>query len=118
MYTSSLYRVRVVELTFVGLSLCALAQDALGQTLAVSKRFDSVSAPAAYTIPGFDGGFRQQSLIDPVRLSGLGGKSITGLAVRRDLDDRIAMKGGAIDLVIIFSRHALHRARGPSGRRR
>ncbi|MCA8956864.1 MAG: hypothetical protein KDC87_12375 [Planctomycetes bacterium] len=84
--------------------LClASAAQVAAQVHQVSPAFDSTLAPGADCLPGLRGGFRQQILIDPVRLGGLAGRTLTGFSFRRDLGRAEALSGGQISLDVRLS---------------
>ncbi|MCB9872274.1 MAG: hypothetical protein H6837_20635 [Planctomycetes bacterium] len=66
----------------------------------VSPAVDNASAPAAGSLAGLGFAARQQILIDEWRLAGLRNRKLLGIVFRRDLGDRGALRGGAVDLEV------------------
>ncbi|MCB9888579.1 MAG: hypothetical protein H6836_03300 [Planctomycetes bacterium] len=86
--------------TALMLSTAALA--AQGE-LKLAGAFDTASAPTAASLPGLDGGFRQQILIGAPRLASIAQRKITALAFRRDLSRTGLMAGGSVQMELWLS---------------
>ncbi|MCB9872267.1 MAG: hypothetical protein H6837_20600 [Planctomycetes bacterium] len=91
-----------IHCTGLALTLCT-ALSAQTKVFPVSPSFDATNAPSSASFPGLHGAFRQQILVGAPRLAGLTGKTVTGLAVHRDVDWSSALTGGSVDFEVRLS---------------
>jgi hypothetical protein len=83
--------------------LCTLDRALLAQDVVVPSSCLTLDGSAGGAMPGFNERFRMQTLIDPGQLSGLAGRAVTALIVRRDGQDLRAMTGGQCTLIVKMS---------------
>ncbi|MCA8955094.1 MAG: hypothetical protein KDC87_03415 [Planctomycetes bacterium] len=93
---------RSIRLVLFAASCLAAGLQAQTSIHRVAGVLDAQSAPGAGALPGFQGAFREQILIDASRLNALVGKRIVGFEVRRNLDGT-SLVGGTIDLDVSLS---------------